>query len=114
MNSNDLNKIQEIIDRAEHIIKKAEDGSGNLNPTFIVNEFLSDPFAVKDFNISDSEGLTSLEAKLRNMSIHGLKQLEIREMEFNLGLMQLKVVMDLPLVRLLGIYDIKGKVKFID
>jgi hypothetical protein len=114
MNSNDLNKVQEMIDRAEHIIKKAEDGSGNLNPAFVVNEFLSDPFAVKDFNISDSEGLTSLEAKLRNMTIHGLKELEIREMEFNLGLMELKVVMDLPLVRLLGIYDINGKVKFID
>jgi hypothetical protein len=103
-----------MIDRAEHIIKRAEDESGNLNPTFIVNEFLPDPFAVKDFDISDSEGLTSFEAEMRNMTIHGLKKLEFREMEFNLGLMQLKVVMDLPIVRLLGIYDIKGKVKFID
>lgn len=105
------NQIQEIIERAEDLLKKAEDKTGSLDPAVIVNEFLADPFPVKNFNISDSGGLTYFDGYLRNMSIQGLKRLEIRNMKFNLGLMQLKVIMELPAVRLEGIYDLNGKVR---
>jgi hypothetical protein len=105
--------IQEIIDKAEHIIKRAEDKTGNLNPAVIVNEFLADPFPVKDFNISDSGGFTNFDGNLRNMTLHGLKRLEIKNMVFNLGYMHLKVQMDIPLVQLRGIYDIDGKVRLL-
>ncbi|CAG2161623.1 unnamed protein product [Oppiella nova] len=113
MDSEEQNeKILEFLEKAEVIIKKAEDSTGTLQPEMIVNEFLSDPMPVKDFNISEDGGLTSFEGKLQNMTIHGLKQLKITNISVNLGLIQLKVQMDLPVISLQGIYDIDGRVTF--
>ena len=103
-------KIKEILFKAEDIIKKAEDSAGNLNPTLIVNEFLPDPFPIKDFNISEDGGLTYFEGSFKNLKIYGLKQLKISKMLFNLGLIQLKVLMELPVISLQGNYEMDGKV----
>src|SRR4051812_41020142 len=97
-------KVKKILVKAEDIIRRAEDQSGSINPTVIVNEFLPDPMHVKDFNISEDGGLTYFEGSFKNMSIYGLKQMKISKLLFNLGLIQLKVVMELPIISLQGNY----------
>lgn len=103
-------KIKKILMKAEDIIKKAEDSQGNLDPVVIVNEFLQDPLPIKDFNITEDSGLTYFDGNLKNLKIHGLKQLKISKLLFNLGEFQLKVIMELPVISLKGIYQLDGKV----
>ncbi|XP_054169084.1 uncharacterized protein LOC128966257 [Oppia nitens] len=115
MDSKEQNiRIEEFLERAENILKRAEDPSGNLNPAMIVNEFLPDPMPMKNLNFSEEGGWgTYTELNLKNMSIHGFKQLKISNISFNLGHIQLTVQMDLPIISLQGVYDIDGKMAFV-
>ena len=103
-------KIEEVLEKAEDVLRKAEETTGELNPTIIVNEFLPDPMPIKDFNISEDSGFTYFEGSMKNLSLHGLKSLKIDKLLFNLGLIQLKVVMEIPVISLQGVYEMDGKV----
>ncbi|XP_067124187.1 uncharacterized protein [Centruroides vittatus] len=98
-------RIQELIGGT-----RREDGSVDLS--LLLRRYLSAPFPVPDFNISDSGAFSSLEGSFRNVTLSGLSEVDVRQIRLNLAHTYLTGRALFPLLRLEGEYDLKGSVTF--
>jgi hypothetical protein len=93
----------------KEILKSAERPDGVIDPLNLVNGYLRDPMAISDFSASEDGAFAKFDTSFTNMSMKGLKTLDLSSMRFNLGLMQAQTVLTIPALRLDGQYKVDGK-----
>lgn len=99
-------------DDYKKFVKRIQDewnDDGILKPEEFVDEFLHDPLTLEPYFINKDEALYTANGLFNNMKLHGLKNLKVKNIKFNIGLMQIDSVLQISQLRLNGFYNLHGR-----